>query len=394
MQRRILPVLFAVLFLVMLGFGSIIPVMPFWAQHFGATAVQMGLLMAIYSFMQFLFSPLWGAYSDRVGRRPVLLLGLAGYVLTFFLLGEARTLWHLYAIRALAGLLSSATLPTAMAMVGDTTTEQDRAKGMGLLGAAMGLGMIFGPGIGGLLSRIELNLPFLVSAGLGAVTLVFAYFLLPESLPAGRSAEPGHRGPRMAGMLQALQGPLAIVYYNAFFVTFSVAGLESTFGYLVADRLGLGPGDVGGIFVAMGLVVVVIQGGLVGKLVNRFGEVRMISWGLFLTGAGFLAVLLAWNLYSMMLLITVFGAGSALLRPSVTTLISKRAPGGQGAAIGLMDAFDSLGRVIGPVAAGALYKFSPAFPYLSGSLITFALLLIFSVIYGPRLAHRREAHEL
>src|SRR5690625_670377 len=196
MQKRILGLLFAVLFLVMMGFSILFPVEPYYLQTFGATSATMGWLTASFSLAQFIFSPLWGRLSDRVGRKPVMMIGMAGYGLSMALFALAQSIPHLFLARSLAGILSSATLPTAMAVISDTTSEENRAKGMGLLGAAFGLGAIFGPFVGGVLGDIAIRLPFFVTALLSLITVVFVWRMLPESLKHEARTESSWRIPR------------------------------------------------------------------------------------------------------------------------------------------------------------------------------------------------------
>jgi len=193
-SNRGLVVLFLAIFIAMMGFGIVLPVLQFYAREVGATPFQIGLLATSYAFMQFLCAPLWGALSDRLGRKPIFALGLLGYAVSFVFFGLSHQVWQLFLARILGGILSAATLPTAMAYVADTTSEKDRGSGMGLMGAAMGLGFTIGPGIGGLLGRVSLTLPFFVGAGLALFTLALSWGALPE--PARRETA-AHRPSRI-----------------------------------------------------------------------------------------------------------------------------------------------------------------------------------------------------
>ncbi|MDF2636944.1 MAG: major facilitator transporter, partial [Pelosinus sp.] len=170
--KRALPILFLVMFLVMIGFGIIIPVLPFYAEEIGANPTQLGLLMAVYSLMQLIFAPFWGKLSDRIGRKPIMMMGIAGLALSFFMQAMATELWMLFAARIIGGILSSANMPTAMAYVADITTPENRGKGMGIIGAATGLGFVFGPAIGGVFSKTSMNLPFYIAGFSSLITLV------------------------------------------------------------------------------------------------------------------------------------------------------------------------------------------------------------------------------
>jgi len=372
--NRSILLLFFTLFIVMVGFGIIIPIMPFYVESMGATSLHLGLLMSSFSLVQFIFAPFWGNLSDRIGRRPLILIGLAGYIISYLLMSVATTIWMLFAARILGGILSSATLPTAQAYVADSTTEKERGGGMGMLGAAMGLGMVFGPAIGGMLSSFGLAAPFYFAAGLGTVNLVLMIFFLPESprtasSPSGRPALS-----RFALLRQAVSGPLAFFFVLSFLVSFAVSNLESTFSLYGQARLGFTSRDMGVVFTFMGITSAVVQGALIGRAIERFGEERLIQFGLLATAAGFLLILLAYDMVSMTVFVSVQSLGGAFLRPAVSTLISKRTDRGQGATLGVQTSFDSLGRIVGPAWGGWVFQSHIAFPYLTGAAV---FLLVF-----------------
>ena len=182
-DRKNLYILAFSLAVVMLGFGTVIPIMPFYVEHLGAGGTELGLLVASYAVMRLIFGPIWGNLSDRVGRKPVLMIGVFGYGITMILFGLATQLWMLFVFRILSGILSSSTSPTTMAYIGDSTPEQERGQGMGILGVAVGVGTIVGPGLGGLLGRENLALPFFIAGGMSFLALLLIWLLLPESLP-------------------------------------------------------------------------------------------------------------------------------------------------------------------------------------------------------------------
>lgn len=384
MRDRRVVILFLTLFTVMVGFGVIIPVLPFYVLHFGASSLHLGLLMATFSLMQFICAPYWGTLSDRVGRRPVLLVGLGGYVLSFVIMALANDLWVLFLARVVGGGLSSATLPTALAYIGDTTSHRDRGSGMGLMGAAMGLGMIFGPAIGGGLAAFGITAPFFFSAGLTALVFAFAYFALPESL-ADKGCAGGARGGmgvRLQEIVFALRGQLAAYYLVSFIVSFGMANLEGIFAFFAKDRLGYGPTEMGIIFVIMGIIGVLVQGVAVGHSINRLGEERVLRIGLVLGAVGFFLLTLVWDMPSLLVAVAIQGVGIGVLRPATSSLLSKRATLGQGATMGLQGSFDSLGRVVGPVWGGFTYGLPFAYaidlPFLTGGTV---FLLALAVMY-------------
>ena len=395
-------ILFSILVIVMLGFGLIFPIMPFYVVHFGASGRALGLLMAIYSILQFLFAPVWGRISDRIGRKPVLLIGVAGFAVSFTLQGLAQNLIQLFLARALAGVLSSATLPTALAYIADTTASEDRARGMGLMGAAMGLGMIFGPLVGGPLTRLSfpmpalwptifqisvdptsgealnLSLPFYASALCSVITIPLVLAALPESLPTSSAARSGAPSPSRARLLiAALSGPMAFLFVMAFLLAFAMANLESVLGLFGKDRFEMGPADVGLVMGMIGVLSVVQQGLLIGPLTKRIGEEQVLRWGLAVSVAGLVGISLVSLMWQMIAFAAVFNAGNSLLRPSVASLISQRARTGQGVAMGLENSFMSLGRAFGPMWAGFAYDFHPSSPFWTAALVQVVALLLY-----------------
>lgn len=370
-KRRHLTILFFTLVVVMLGFGMMIPILPFYVNSFGASGGSLGLLMATYALMQLIFAPVWGSLSDRVGRRPILLLGVFGNGLTQLLFALSTSLWMLFAARALAGILSSATLPTAMAFIGDSTDENQRGGGMGVVGAAMGVGMVLGPGLAGFLATDSLALPFFLAAGLSLVALILIAIFLPESLPPeARSAEGGKvRGPSFGLMWQALVGPTGFLFLLALLLSFGLTIFEGIFGLYALTRYAYGTETVGSILTMIGLVAAVVQGLLTGVLSRKLGEVAVIWISLTISAVGFLLMGLAESYLTVVLTVCFFIVGNSLLRPSVASLISKRTTTGQGVAMGLNNSFMSLGRIAGPTWAGFVFDVNIHYPYISGAAI-------------------------
>ncbi|KAA3657726.1 MAG: MFS transporter [Chloroflexi bacterium] len=359
------------LVVIMMGFGIVIPIMPFYIELFDAQGTELGLLMATYAVMQFLFAPVWGNLSDRYGRKPILLIGVFGNGVAMILFGLSTQLWMLFASRALAGFLSSATLPTAMAYVSDSTSEEDRGGGMGMIGAAMGLGMVIGPGLGGTLAEYSLSVPFFLAGGLSFIALALIWVMMPESLPAEKRTSTSERiqGLQLKEMWQALWGPIGILLLLAFLVSFGFTKFESIFGLFAANRYDYGPSEVGLILTVIGLVSAVVQGGLTGPVTKRWGETAVIKTSLFGTAIGFLLMLLATNLTTVLITTSLFVVSSAMLRPSVSALTSLRADSGQGIALGLNNSFMSLGRIAGPILAGLLFDINLIFPYITGAIV-------------------------
>jgi len=409
-QKSSLALLAATLVIVMIGFGIVIPLMPYYITHFNASGSSLGLMMSLYSVMQFIFAPMWGRVSDRIGRKPVLLIGIAGFAFSFTAQGLSQNLFQFIAIRALAGVISSATLPTAMAFIADTTTPENRARGVGMLGAAMGLGMIFGPTLGGFLTRIHpslppglagllqvttdpstgaainLSIPFFVSALLALLAIPVVAVLLPESLPPERRVHHAAAGEkRSALLLQALSGPSGFLFLLSFLLTFALANMETVLALYGQKVFAMGPAQVGLLMGAMGVLGVIQQGAAIGPLTRKFGEPRVIVAGLVVGVLGFAALALAPTLVLYGIAAIVFNAGNALLQPSVTSLVSKRAVAGQGETMGLNQSFQSLGRAAGPLWAGFAFDLTASLAFWTGALIQLIALLA-SFRQFPRLA--------
>ncbi|GIN69986.1 tetracycline resistance MFS efflux pump [Bacillus sp. J14TS2] len=372
--KKALPILFAVMFFVMVGFGIIIPVLPFYAEELGATPTQLGLLMAVYSLMQLLFSPIWGRVSDRIGRKPVMLIGIFGLAISFFLMASASSLGMLFAARIIGGLLSSANMPTVTAYVADITSPEDRGKGMGVVGASVGLGFILGPAIGGIFSESNLSTPFLLSGISSLITFLLVLFILRESLPADKR---GTGTGKKESMFKALQGPISILFILQLFVSLSMAGLEATFAYFAAKRAGLGTVQLGYLFMIMGFAGALVQGGLVGRLTKKYGEGAVIQLGIIISAIGFGLILLIDSFATAAIYLTIFGIGNGVIRPSVSALLTKTSTTGHGNTTGLLSSFDSIGRIVGPPLGGWLFKTATGLPYISGFILSIIALVLY-----------------
>ena len=386
-NRKNLAILSLTLGVVMLGFGMVLPIMPFYVESMGASATQLGLLVAISPFIQLLASPLWGSVSDRRGRKPVLAVGLLGYGIAMLFFGLATELWMLFVARGVGALLSAATMPTTMAYVSDSTSEQDRGGGMGVLGAATGLGMILGPALGGLLGSESLSTPFFLTAAVCLLTLLLVLLFLPESLPAEarvRTAAQFKPKAQVRALWQALFGPLGVLFFMAFLVSFGLANFQGIFGYYALEKLGYGTQEVGWILTVVGIVAALTQGVLTGPLTKRWGEPLVIKVTLLGSAIGFALLLTATTLVAVLVTTALFTLPNALLRPAVISLTSKYAEAEQGRVMGLNNSFTSLGRVVGPIWAGFAFDLNYNLPYLSGAVIMFVGFLISLIYISPR----------
>jgi MFS transporter, DHA1 family, tetracycline resistance protein len=373
-----LAIIFITIFLDLLGFGLILPALPFYAESYGASYITIGLLSMSYSLMQFVFAPMWGRLSDRFGRRPILLISLSGSSISFLIFGFADSLVWLFVARAMAGVLSSASLPTAQAFIADSTLPEDRAKGMGLIGAAFGLGFIFGPVVGGLLTEYGYGFPAFVAAALSGGNFIWAWIKLPETLKTPGKSNGRHSYLSPALIKEALTTPTLVFLASVFFVhIFAFSGMESTFALFCEHRAGLDAFHVGVLLGEVGIIAAVVQGLMIGRLTRRFGEVHLTHSGLLLMGIGLLATTVAHSLVGMIVVMPLYALGSSLLNPSLASLLSRSADKDkQGMTMGVAQGFSALGRVFGPPSSTAMFQWiSPAAPYFVGAALLLGSLI-------------------
>jgi len=370
-SKRNLYILTFVLFVVMLGYGIIIPILPFYIENMGAGGTELGLLVSSYAVMRLICGPVWGSLSDRIGRKPVLIIGILGYAVTMAWFGLATQLWMLFAARILSGILSSATAPTTMAYISDSTPEKERGRGMGMLGAAGGIGTILGPALGGFLAGKSLSMPFFFAAGMSVISLLLAWWFLPESLPAGSRQKPesGEGILDVRLWVQAIRSPVGILFILTFISTCGLMIFASVFGLYALERFSYGTREVGVMMMVLGLVSAIAQGVLTGPLTRRWGDEVVIKGGFLATALGFGLMLLADNYITIILAIAFFGLATAIQIPTLTSLTSKRTTLPQGILMGLSNSFVSLGRIFGPLFAGYAFDMNILLPYLGGSAI-------------------------
>ncbi len=378
MKRSPLVIIFFTVFIDLVGFGIVLPLLPFYAESFGATALLVGLLSTSFSLMQLLFAPVWGRLSDRVGRRPIILLGLLGSAVSYLIFGLAHSLAVLFVARIFAGI-AGANISTAQAYIADSTPAEQRAKGMGLIGAAYGLGFIFGPAIGGVLSRYGFAAPAFFAAILAFANFAAACWLLPESLAPSKRRSGSKRGLNWSALSQGLRHPEAGPLLSLFFIsTFAFANLEATFALMTAGRFGLDAQANGYLFAYIGVLITVMQGGLIGRLVKRFGERQLIPTGLFCMIFGLGLLPYSPNVKVLMLVLVLLAFGNGMANPTMSSLISQMAgPADQGSVLGVAQSTASLARILGPVWGGFTFDaFGLQYPYLSGGFfmaVAFAL---------------------
>ena len=372
-QTRNLILLYFTLAVILLGFGVLIPLEATLVDKFGASGQALGALVSLHALFQLIFSPIWGSISDSVGRKPILMVGAVGNALSLVMFGLSTQLWMLFVARALGGMFAAATMPTALAFIGDSTSEENRGGGMGVIGAAMGTGMVLGPGIGGWLGANSLSLPFFVSGALSLFAAVLIFLILPESLPEKNRGQKLKLdvGSRFAGMWSGLKGPLGVYFMLSWLVSFGLSNMEGIFGLFALERFGFGPSQVGVIMVVVGTSIAGVQMALTGPVTRRFGEKIVIKATLLIATVTLLLILTAFDFTSLLITVGLFAFGNAMLRPSISSLVSKDALMDQGLALGLNSSFMSLGRFTGPLLAGFLFDINMSLPYIAGAVIMF-----------------------
>lgn len=360
----------------MLGFGIIIPILPIFSKELGAENYQVGLIAMSFPVMNFLFAPFWGSLSDRYGRRPVILVSVLITGLAYLLFSQTVNLWLLFFSRLLSGM-GSANLSVAQAYIADITPPKDRAKSMGMIGAAFGLGFIIGPTVGGYMKSISspghVDLVGYLAAVLCLINLVLAYFLLPESI---KEKQHGLRFnfKVISGIIAELRKPTIreLLVINFIFIT-SFMIMQMCVSLFWKEQIGLTDIEVGNMFAFIGLATVIVQGGLVGKLVRKYGEVRLLSYGAYLFTASLLIIpwvtpytFLPIELFALALMALANGC----LTPSITSLLSKTSdPKDVGQVLGVNQSFGSVARAAGMGLSGFIYGIEFHLPFMVGAML-------------------------
>lgn len=378
-QRSPLLVLFLTVFIDLVGFGIIIPVLPLYAEHFQASPVAIGWLTGIYSGMQIIFTPILGKLSDRFGRRPILIVSIAGTAIGFALMGMANALPLLFVARILAGI-TGGNISIPQAYIADVTPPEQRSRSMGLIGAAFGLGFTFGPMIGGIMSRISYSAPFFFAAGLAVANALLVYLILPESLSREHRSSP-HENATIAEVFRHGRGWMfAIVVATYFFLIAGFAIMTTLFALFTEKRFGYDAHANGYLFGFIGILTVIVQGGLIGRLVKVFGEVILARVGMLLTAASLALLPVSSNLTLLLVACAGLSFGSGFASPPLSGLASQMIERSwQGRALGVMQAAGSSARLLGPLLGGWLLMLDQSkpvneygrTPFLVGALICF-----------------------
>lgn len=391
MRRSSLPIVYLAVFVDLLGFGIILPILPFYAEKFGANGLWIGAILTAYSAAQFVSALFLGRLSDRIGRRPVLLASLLGSALSLTASGFANSLVLLLLSRLIAGAFGGS-ITTAQAYVADVTTPSERTKYMGLLGASIGMGFVFGPGIGAALSGFGFSAAAFVAAGIAALNFLVGIVKLPESRVPGQ-ADAVRRSFRLEDVKAALSQPtLGSALLSTFISTIAFVAMEATFALFGQVRFGLNPAGLGIIFTLVGIVVAVVQGGLIGRLHLRYDDRTLAGAGAVAMGVAFFLIPLMPSLTSAVVILGLLAAGQGLVSPTLSSLISQSSDvGEQGQTLGIGQSLSAGARAVGPLLAGWLYDRSIALPYLLAAALMLLVVWLISRAAAPSRSQLTEA---
>jgi DHA1 family tetracycline resistance protein-like MFS transporter len=380
MDRKRLFNIFLIVFIDLLGFGIILPLLPFYAEEFGASPATIGLLVAVYPAMQMIGAPILGRLSDRYGRRPVLLVSILGSAIGYLMLGFADSLLLIFLSRVVDGL-TGGNISVAQAYITDITDEKNRARGLGLIGAAFGLGFIFGPAVGGALSAYGFAAPAFAAAGLAFINWLGVLLWLPESLPVGarieRAAQPGRASFNLASLRKSLRRPrVGPLYTVRLGVGLAFNTFQTIFPLYALTRLGLNAQETGFVLAYVGVLVVLVQGVIIGPLTRRYRERILIIFSIVLSFAGLLGWALSASVLALLVVMVPIAFGAGIFNTVINSAISKAVyPEEVGGALGLSSSLDSLTRVISPAASGFLLgRFGASVPGIVGAAILLLLL--------------------
>lgn len=374
------------MFITMGGIGIIVPVMPAYLDIFGVGGIVLGMLTAAFALAQFLFSPIAGDLSDRHGRKIFIVIGLIVYGCSQILFGMATEVWLLFVARFLSGFGAALIMPPIMAFVADITTYEERGKGMGMIGAAMSLGFMVGPGFGGFLASVNLTFPFYLAGVLALLAAVFSAIYLPNV-----HTQPAQTAPR-ENLLKQLSRSVKTSYFIflivVFTFSFGIANFQTTLSIYLDRKFDYTPTDIAIILTVGGFIGVVLQMFVVNKLFKRFGEMKVILVNLLLAAATMLLVIYVSGFFIILVVSTVFSIATTFIRPAVNTLISKLAGAEQGFAAGMNNAYMSLGNMFGPALAGILFDWKMDAPYIVGTvvlIVSFLLAFVWTSKKAPQL---------
>ncbi|ETT85684.1 tetracycline resistance MFS efflux pump [Viridibacillus sp. FSL R5-0477] len=355
------------MFITMSAVGLIIPVMPTYLKLFGAAGQVLGFLIAIIAFAQFLFSPIAGNLSDKIGRKKLIVFGLILNGIAQISFGLSTELWMLFVCRFLTGVGSAFIVPPIMAYVADITTIDERGKAMGLIGAAISLGFMIGPGIGGFLSNVSLHFPFYFAGSASIIAGVLSLILLPATTPIIQNVVKGDN--IFKQLTRSFHASYFVLLIVVFVFSFGISNFQATLSMFLTYKFSYTATDIAILMTVGGFVGVIVQGFALNKLFKKFGEMKIILFGLAVASISMLGILFVSGFFIMLLVATIFSTATTLIRPAVNTLISKTAGNEQGFAAGMNNAYMSLGNMIGPALAGILFDWNMNSPYVFGTII-------------------------
>ncbi len=369
------------MFIAMSGIGLIIPIMPKYLATFGVAGLALGFMIAIFSLAQFVFSPLAGDLSDKHGRKKIIIVGLIIFGLSQLAFGLSSELWMLYVARFFSGFGAAFIVPPMMAFVADITTVENRGKGMGLLGASMSLGFMIGPAIGGFLSKISLEFPFYFATGAALFAALLSILILPNPKPVinGDPSVKKKRENLFQQLARSTKTSYFVVLIVMFVFSFGLANFQSTIALYVDQKYGYTPTDIAVLITVGGFVGVIVQTFIINPLFKRYGEMRVILVNLVIAAFSLIGIIFVDMFWSILLVATIFSTATSLLRPAVNTLVSKLAGQEQGFAAGMMNAYMSLGNMVGPAIAGVIFDINIIYPYILGTVILLISFVIAAV---------------
>lgn len=371
-----LVILMVNMFIAMVGMGLIIPIMPKYVTEFGATGQAMGYLVAAFGLTQFLCSPIAGELSDKYGRKLLIVTGIGLFTVSQVLFGMAEHMWMLYVSRLLGGMSAALMTPPMMAYVADITTEEKRGKGLGMLMASMTLGVVIGPGIGGMLAEYGIRVPFYAAAALAGLSTVVSLLFLPESLSVEERMAARSNTKKKENLLRQMaasaKAPYFMLLVLVFALTFGLQNFEAIFGLYVDVKYGFTPKDIS-LMITLGAIIgVICQAVLIERLLRTFGEKKILLTMFGLSAISMILLLFVSNYFLIFFVTMLFFVATSIVRPAINTLLSKMAGNEQGFVAGMNNAYMSLGNIIGPAIAGILFDVHVQIPYAFGAIVLFA----------------------
>jgi DHA1 family multidrug resistance protein-like MFS transporter len=388
-ENKTMPLVFLMIniFIAMLGIGLIIPVLPEYLKAFNAGGQAAGYMIAAFGLTQFIFSPIAGEWSDKYGRKIMIVTGMGLFTISNLVFAMAEQIWLLYLSRLIGGVGAAAMIPSMMAYIADVTSVEKRGKGLGLLGAAMSLGFVIGPGIGGFLAEFGIRAPFYVSAGVAALALIGSLIFLPESLSKEKQLATRQVRVKRESIFKqfvlSFKAPYFILLLLIFALTFGLANFEAIFPLFVDAKYGYTVRDIAILITIGALIGALVQALLIGKLIQLFGEKLLIHVTFVLSAACLVLMLLSGNFWFVLIVTMLFFTLTSIMRPAINTLLSKMAGEEQGYVAGMNNAYMSLGNIFGPAVAGTLYEIHLNLPYAFGAIVL-VISFFLSAVWGRK----------